>query len=205
MNVDFYYDVVSPNAYLCHRVLPQIAAQTGARFRYIPCLLGGIFKATGNLPPFVTYAKVKGKMPYEDLEIKRFVARHGIDDFKWNPHFPINSLLPMRVAVAADRAGHGAAFVQACLPAMWEAGQNLSDAQVLQDTLIAAGLDGGALVAAAADGAVKQGLIDNTQAAVDRGVFGVPTFFVGDEMYFGKERLGQIEDDITRQMGVTGE
>ena len=193
--VDFIFDFGSPNAYLAWKVLPDIAARTGARVNLIPCLLGGIFKATNNRSPAQAFAEVKGKLAYEGLETRRFVARHGLTAFRFNPHFPVNTLLIMRGLIAARRAGVGEAYLAAVEAAMWEAGEKMDDPEVVRRVLDAAGLPGEALIAATQDPEVKAELVANTEAAVARGVFGIPTFFVGDEMFFGKDRLGQVEDE----------
>ncbi len=199
VTIDFIFDFGSPNAYLSEQVLPAITERTGAAVRRIPCLLGGIFKATSNAPPMVTFAGVKGKLAYEGLETRRFVETHGLTAFRSNPHFPVNTLLIMRGVVAARRAGVEEAYVAVVLAAMWEAGEKLDDPEVVRRVLDAGGLDGAALIAATQDPEVKAELLANTEAAVERGVFGIPTFFVGDAMFFGKDRLGQVEVEATRQ------
>lgn len=199
VTIDFIFDFGSPNAYLAGQVLPAIAERTGARVNLIPCLLGGIFKATGNQSPATAFGAVKGKLAYEGLETRRFVARHGLTRFRGNPHFPVNTLLIMRGLVAARRAGAGEPYLAAVQAAMWEAGEKMDDPEVVRRVLDAAGLDGAALIAATQDPEVKAELIANTEAAVARGVFGIPTFFVGAEMFFGKDRLGQVEEEARAQ------
>jgi 2-hydroxychromene-2-carboxylate isomerase len=193
---EFIFDFASPNAYLVHKVLPEVEARTGASFDYVPCLLGGIFKATGNQAPMVANAHIPAKMAYDMLEMRRFVARHGLTRFQMNPHFPVNTLLLMRIAVAAKRDGPFAPFVDAAFTAMWEEGRKMDDPAVVADVLAAAGLTADALLAAAAEPGVKAGLIANTERAVARGAFGIPTVFVGEDMWFGKERLGQVEEAL---------
>ena len=197
-SIDFIFDFGSPNAYLAWKVLPAIAARHGARVALLPCLLGGIFKATGNQAPGVAFSGVKGKLDYEMLEMRRFIAAHGLEAFRFNPHFPVNTLLLMRGQIAAQRAGIGEAYLDAMLKGMWEDGLKLDDPEVFVATANAAGLDGAALLAATGDPEVKGKLIANTEAAVARGVFGIPTFFVGTEMFFGKERLGQVEAELAK-------
>ena len=192
--IEFIFDFGSPNAYLAWKVLPGVAERTGATVNLIPCLLGGIFKLTNNRSPMEAFGEVKGKLAYEQLETRRFVARHGLTDFAFNPHFPVNTLLIMRGLIAARHAGVESAYVAAVLAAMWESGEKMDDPAVVLRVLNAAGLDGEALIAATADPQVKGELVANTEAAVARGVFGIPTFFVGEEMFFGKDRLGQVED-----------
>lgn len=196
--IDFIFDFGSPNAYLAWKVLPEIAARQGAEVRLIPCLLGGIFKLTGNQAPMVAFGGIKGKMDYEMLETRRFIAAHGLSDFRFNPHFPVNTLLLMRGMVAAQRSGVGPVYLDAMLKGMWEQGLKLDDPAVFVATADAAGLDGAALLVATGDPEVKAELAANTDAAVARGVFGIPTFFVGDEIFFGKERLGQVEAELVK-------
>src|SRR4051794_2883036 len=192
--IDFIFDFGSPNAYLAWKVLPGITARTGAEGNIGPCLLGGIFKLTNNASPMVRFGDVKGKLAYEGLETRRFVARHGLTAFRSNPHFPVNTLLIMRGLIAARRAGVGEAYLAAVEAAMWENGEKMDDPEVVRRVLDAAGLDGAALIEKTQDPEVKAELVANTEAAVERGVFGIPTFFVGDEMFFGKDRLGQVEE-----------
>ena len=192
--IDFIFDFGSPNAYLAAKVLPGIAQRTGAAVNLIPCLLGGIFKATNNRSPGEAFGEVKGKLAYEGLETRRFVARHGIEGFRMNPNFPVNTLMIMRGLVAARRMGVGDRYLDVVQAAMWEAGEKMDDPQVVARVLTTGGLDAGALLEATQDPAVKAELVANTEAAVARGVFGIPTFFVGDEMFFGKDRLGQVEE-----------
>jgi 2-hydroxychromene-2-carboxylate isomerase len=194
--IEFVFDFGSPNAYLAYRALPPILARTGARLAISPCLLGGIFKATGNKAPSIAYAAIKGKFDYEVLEMRRFIARHRLAKFRLNPHFPVNTLMLMRGFVAAREAGADAAYLEMGLEGMWEEGLKLDDRDVLARRIDAGGLDSASLLAAAETDPVKQKLADNTAAAVARGVFGIPTFFVGDEMFFGKERLGQVEEAV---------
>ena len=196
--IDFIFDFGSPNAYLAWKVLPGVAARAGAEVNLVPALLGGIFKATGNRSPGEAYAEVKGKLAYEGLETRRFVAKHGLGRFRPNPHFPVNTLLIMRGLVAARRMGLGEAYLAAVEAAMWEDGEKMDDPPVVARVLAAAGLDAEALLAATQDPQVKAELIANTEAAVARGVFGIPTFFVGEEMFFGKDRLGQVEEEALR-------
>ena len=196
--VEFIFDFGSPNAYLAHKVLPEIAARTGASIVLLPCLLGGIFKLTGNQAPTTAFGAIKGKLDYEMLETRRFIEAHGLSAFRFNPHFPVNTLLLMRGMVAAQGLGVGEVYLDAMLRGMWEEGLKLDDPAVFAAALDAAGLDGQALLAAAADPEVKARLAANTDAAVARGVFGIPTFFVGDEMFFGKERLGQVEAELAK-------
>ena len=195
-DVRFLFDFGSPNAYLAHHVIPGIEARTGARFAYEPVLLGGVFKATGNRSPMEAFGGIKNKLAYEGLETRRFVARHGLTRYAHNPHFPVNTLTIMRGAVAARTLGVFEAYVEAVFVAMWERGLKMDDPAVAAATLDEAGLPGETLLSSTQDPAVKEGLMANTTAAVEQGVFGLPTFFVGGEMWFGKDRLRDVEEAI---------
>ena len=192
--IEFIFDFGSPNAYLVHKVLPLVAKWHGVGIKYIPCLLGGIFKATGNQPPFAAFAEIKGKLAYEHLEMQRFADKHDLNAFKMNPHFPINTLTLMRGMVAAQHLGVASRYLDVILTGMWEDGEKLDDPVVLLACLNRGGLDGQRLLDLTNSSDIKAELVANTEAAVARGAFGIPTFFVGDEMFFGKERIGQIEE-----------
>jgi 2-hydroxychromene-2-carboxylate isomerase len=194
--LDFIFDFGSPNAYLAWKALPGVVARTGARVNVIPCLLGGLFKLTGNQSPMTAFGSVKGKLEYERLETQRFIDKHGITAFRFNPHFPVNTLLIMRGLLAARRVNMGDIFLETVLRAMWEDGKKMDDPAVVAEVLGTAGLDAKAILDATQDPGIKAELADNTNAAAARGAFGIPTFFVDDEMFFGKERLGQIEEQL---------
>ena len=196
--LEFLFDFASPNCWFAYRALPPMLAAAGARLEITPVLLGGVFKATNNQPPFVAFAQVKGKVDYERLEIRRFIEKHGLTQFRMNPHFPVNTLTLMRGFVAAREAEQGDAYLEAGLKGLWEEGLNLADPAVLAARLNEAGLDGAALLARAQAPEVKAQLAKSTEDAVARGVFGLPSFFVGKEMFFGKERLGQIEEELRK-------
>jgi len=197
--VEFLFDFGSPNAYLSHRVIPEIEARTGVRFAYVPVLLGGLFKLTGNQPPMIAFGNIKNKMPYEMLETRRFVARHKLDKFTMNPHFPVNTLQLMRAAVAAEADGALPAYVEAVYQHMWERPKKMDDPQIFRAALLESGLDAERLIARSQDQDVKDRLAANTQRAFERGAFGIPTFFVGDEIFFGKDRLRDVEEEIVAQ------
>ncbi len=197
--VQFMFDFGSPNAYLAHKVIPGIEARTGATIAYVPVLLGGVFKATGNRSPMEAFAGVPAKLAYEARERDRFVARHGLTRFAVNPHFPVNTLAIMRGAVAARRLGLFAPYVEAVFAGMWEQGRKMDDPAVIAQTLTAADLPAAPLMALTQDQAVKDELVASTNAAVQRGVFGSPSVFVGDELYFGKDRLTDVEAEILRR------
>ncbi len=192
--LEFIFDFASPNAYLSYQVIPGILARTGAELKLLPCLLGGIFKSTGNQAPMTAFGGVKGKLAYEALETDRFVKKHALTRYRFNPHFPVNTLLIMRGAAAAELEDVLIPYVDAVLPAIWENGLKMDDPDVVASVLDKAGL--GHLLPRTQEPEVKTRLIANTEAAVERGVFGIPTFFVGDDIFFGKERLGQVEEAL---------
>jgi len=192
--VDFIFDFASPNGYLSHKLVPEIEARTGATFNYIPALLGGIHKLTNNQPPMIAFGGVKGKLEYEQMEMARFVKKHKLDKYSFNPHFPVITLLIMRGLIAAEMDGQKMPYIEVVAKAMWEDGQKMDDPEVVAKVLAAGGLDAERLLARTQEQDVKQKLIENTQGAADRGVFGIPFFFIGDEGFFGKDRLGQVEE-----------
>lgn len=192
--IEFLYDFGSPNAYLAARVLPDIAERAGADIAWTPVLLGGVFKATGNVSPMQAFGHVKGKLEYEALERDRFIRRHGLDAFRFNPNFPVNTLMMMRIVVAAELQGLAQPCRDAFFKAMWEDGLKMDDPALIAEVLNRAGLDAAALMEGAQGQEAKSRLIANTEAAVARGVFGSPTFFVGADMFFGKERLDQVAE-----------
>lgn len=199
VKVEFYFDFGSPNAYLSHKVIPRIEARTGAAFAYVPVLLGGIFKLTGNQSPAMAFAGIRNKLAYDQREMQRFIARHGLTLYRMNPHFPVNTLQLMRGAVAAQEAGVFAAYVDAVYAAMWEQGLKMDDPAVFRQALVDAGLPADQLLALIQTDAVKGRLLSNTEAAVEAGAFGSPTFLVGSELFFGKDRLREVEEEIVAQ------
>ena len=199
--IDFYFDFGSPNAYLCLRVLSDIEARIGTVFVIKPVLLGGVFRATNNRSPFEALAGVPVKLAYENLEMRRFVERHGLADFRPNPFFRINTLAMMRGAHAAIKLGVIAPYIEAVVSGMWEQQLDMGQMEVLTGVLDAAGLPTADIVRESQTPEVKQALIDATQELVDRGGFGIPTFVVGDEMFFGKDRLRDVEAAFVAQAG----
>ena len=159
-------------------------------------LLGGVFKATGNRSPGEAFAGIRGKLEHDRLETVRFLRRHGITDYVRNPFFPVNTLRIMRGAAAAELDGTLAAYMDAVFHHMWAAPKKMSEPEVMRAALDEAGLDGAAILARTEDPAVKQKLIENTETSVARGAFGSPTFFIGNEMWFGKDRLRDMEEAI---------
>jgi 2-hydroxychromene-2-carboxylate isomerase len=191
--IELIFDFVSPNAYLVWQPLRELAARQAAQIKITPTFLGGMHKLTGNAPPFIRDAEVKGKNAYASLEMQRFIARHGLTAFKMNPRFPFNSVNLLRMLVSLEDESQ-IKFIDALTPAIWEKGLDVSDADAVAAALTAAGFDADSLNTKTQDAIIKQTLINNTERAVERGAFGIPTFFIGKEMFFGKERLGQIEE-----------
>ena len=197
--VEFLFDFGSPNAYFCHKVLPAMAQRTGQPMTYVPILLGGIFKLANNRSPMEAFADIPKKRAYDRLEIQRFIRKHQLHAFQMNPHFPVNTLMMMRGAVAAQQLDCLAPYADAMFAAMWERALNMADAEQFQSVLQQAGLDAAAITAAIQTPEVKNQLLATTQNAYDRGCFGSPTFFVGGEMFFGKDRLREVEEEIQAQ------
>ena len=195
-NIESLFDFASRNVYLSYHVLTGVAQRHGALLTLNPVLLGGLFKLTNNQAPMVAFGEVKGKLDYDMLETQRFITAHRLDKFKFNPHFPINTIMLMRGFIAAQQLGVVDEYVAVTLSAMWEQEHNMGDPEVATGVWQSAGLDAAALVEAIQTQPVKDALLRNTQQAAERGAFGVPTFFVGDEMFFGKERIIQIEEMI---------
>ena len=192
----FMFDFGSPNAFLSNEAIPAIERRTGVKFEYIPVLLGGIFKATNNRSPAETLAGVKNKPAFLALETERFVRRFGVRPYHWNPFFPVNTLNLMRAAVAAQLEGVFERYIDAAFHHMWVEPKKMDDPEVATEALTASGLDAARLLARAQQPEVKARLIENTQMAVERGAFGSPTFFVGNEMFFGKEQLREVEEMV---------
>jgi 2-hydroxychromene-2-carboxylate isomerase len=202
LKVEFHFDFGSPNAYLAERVLPGIEQRTGVKFEYVPVLLGGVFKATGNASPAETLRGIKNKQDYQTLEMQRFIRRHNITAFKSNPFFPVNTLMLMRGAIAAQFEGVFEPYFRAAYHHMWEEPKKMDDVEVFRSAFKASGLDVDRLMARAQQDDVKKKLIDNTSDAVARGSFGSPTFFVGKEKFFGKDQLRDVEESIVEQLGA---
>ncbi|TWT09425.1 2-hydroxychromene-2-carboxylate isomerase [Reyranella sp. CPCC 100927] len=194
--VEFHFDFGSPNAYLCHLVIPDIEKRTGARIEYVPILLGGVFKLTGNRSPAESLAGIKNKPDYEQIEMDRFLKRHAITRYKRNPFFPVNTLMLMRGAVAAQTLGIFERYVDEVYRHMWAEPKKMDDPAVLRAALDESALPTAQLFELVQRQDVKDRLMANTQRSVERGTFGSPTFFVGDEIYFGKDRLRDVEEAI---------
>ena len=196
--VEFHFDFGSPNAYLAHKLILGIEQRSGAAFVYVPILLGGVFKLTNNAAPMVQFKDVKNKLAYQRLEFQRFIDKHGLKQFRWNPHFPVNTVQIMRGAIVAQMDGNLMPYVDAVFHHMWEAPKKMDDPAVIRAALEESGIDAARILARVQHQDVKDALLRNTEASVARGSFGAPTFFVGDEMYFGKDRLREVEEAITQ-------
>lgn len=199
--VELIFDFVSPNAYLVWWPLRELINRSGAELDVFPVFLGGMHKLTGNAPPMIRDADVKGKVEYSMLEMTRFIAKHQLTDYKLHPQFPFNSITLQRMLFAADQDGRGVQFVESLLRPIWEDGIDITDPEAIGAAVSAGGFDAGDLYARSQTDEVKQGLVANTSDAVERGAFGIPTMFIGPkggdtEMFFGKERLDQIEDEL---------
>ena len=192
----FLFDFGSPNAFLAHQAIPAIEARINTKFEYIPVLLGGVFKATNNRSPAEAFAGIRNKREFHEVETQRFLKRFGVAPYVMNPHFPVNTLNLMRGAIAAQSEGVFEKYVEAAFHHMWREPKKMDDPEIAMAALNASGLDAAKLFARAQEPEVKAKLVANTQDAVERGAFGSPTFFVGDEMFYGKEQLREIEDLI---------
>jgi 2-hydroxychromene-2-carboxylate isomerase len=190
----FLFDFGSPNAFLCHEALPAVEKRIGIKFEYVPVLLGGIYKATNNKPPIVTLVGIKNKLEFLEHETERFARRYQVTVPKRNPFSPVNTLTLMRAAVAAQLDGVFESYVEAAFFHMWIEPKEMSNPEIARKALTESGIDAEKLFARAQNAEVKRRLIENTESAVERGAFGAPTFFVGDEMFFGKDQLRDIED-----------
>ena len=196
VKVEFHFDFGSPNAYLAHLVIPEIERRTGAKFDYVPVLLGGVYKLTGNRSPAESLVGIKNKPQYERLETTRFIERHGITGFRHNPFFPVNTLTIMRGAIAAQEVGVFVRYVDEIYRHMWSEPKKLDDPAVLRAALLESGFNAERLGELVQDADIKARLLDNTERSVERGTFGSATFFVGDEIFFGKDRLRDVEEMI---------
>ena len=197
MRVEFHFDFGSPNAYLSHLVIPALEKRTGVELEYVPVLLGGVFKLTGNRSPAESFAGIKNKPQYEQLEMDRFIRRHGITRFRMNPYFPVNTLAVMRGALAARSLGVFDRYVDEVYRHMWAEPKKLDDPAVLHAALTESGLDAERILALIETREIKDELLENTRRSVERGTFGSPTFYVGDEIFFGKDRLRDVEEMIS--------
>jgi 2-hydroxychromene-2-carboxylate isomerase len=202
LKAEFHFDFGSPNAYLAELVLPEIERRTGVKFKYVPVLLGGLYKATGNLSPGESLRGIKNKPEYNELETQRFLRRHNITKYERNPFFPVNTLMLMRGVVAAQFENLFEPYFRAAYHHMWVEPKKMDDPQVFREAFLSSGLDIDRIIARAQQDEVKKKLIENTNAAAARGSFGSPTFFVGNEIFFGKDRLREVEEEIVAQLGA---
>jgi len=188
--VEFYFDLGSPATYLAYTQLPKICADAQSELTYIPMLLGGVFKATGNASPAMIPAK--GRYMFKDLD--RFAKRYGVQ-LRFNPHFPINTLILMRAVTGMQmhQPQRFAGFVDCLFKALWVEGRNLNDPQTVAAVLTESGFDPQETMALTNDESVKAALKENTEAAIKRGVFGAPSMFIGDQLFFGQDRLDFVE------------
>src|SRR6202051_94452 len=187
LKVEFQFDFGSPNAYLAELALPAIERRTGVKFDYVPVLLGGVYKATNNMSPAESLRGIKNKPEYQALETRRFIARHHITTFKTNPFFPVNTLMLMRGAVAAQFENMFEPYFRAAYHHMWEDPKKMDDLEVFRDAFILSGIDIDRLITRAQQDDVKKKLIDNTADAVARGSFGSPALFLGAGKFFWQE------------------
>ena len=192
--IDFYFDFASPNAYLSHKVMQAIKQKYDVELKYTPVLLGGIFKATNNNPPMEQFFGVLNKNEYQSIEMQRFIERHDLQSFQMYPHFPVISLQIIRGAVAAEMDGYLEEYIDKVVVKMREEPKKMDDPEVIKAAFEESGFDSEKLMAQMQDPEVKAKLISNTEEAVKKGVFGIPTFFVDDEMYFGKDTIWMIEE-----------
>jgi len=196
MKVDFIYDVATPNGYLAHKVVPEFEKRTNTTFNYIPCLAGGIFKLTNNTPPLIANADVKNKSDYFFIEMERFIKKHDLKLFKQNSYFPQNSLYVQRGAIAAKKLGIFDKYLECTMSAMWEKDLNIQDKDILKQSLVDYGIKCDEIFELIETQACKDELIENTSWAVKKGAFGIPTFLIDDQIFFGKDHMNQLEDYI---------
>jgi 2-hydroxychromene-2-carboxylate isomerase len=185
---DFFYDFGSPYTYLVHKLLPDIEARAGATATYKPMLLGGVFKATGNMSPI----HVPSKLAYQTADIARCVQHHGLS-YLHNPHFPVMTISLMRGAIFAAGKPYEKTYIDTVFDAMWIEGRKMDDPETIFEVLSSADLPAAEIIAGTQEPQIKSALIAATQDAVDRGAFGAPTLFVDSEMFFGKDALLDLE------------
>jgi 2-hydroxychromene-2-carboxylate isomerase len=194
--VEFHFDFGSPNAYLSHLLIPDIEKRTKTKFEYVPVLLGGVFKLTNNRSPADSMRGIRNKPEYERLEMRRFIERHGITRFQSNPFFPVNTLALMRGAIAARSLGIFERYVDEIYRHMWAEPKKMDDPEIMRAAFTESQLPTDRILELSATPAVKDELMENTRLSVERGTFGSPTFYVGDEIFFGKDRLREVEEMI---------
>ena len=199
MNVDFIFDFASPNAYLCHKAIIELERNHEIKFNYVPCLLGGLMKLSNNQPPMIAFGEIPNKMKYEfDTAFNRFMREYKIENFKMNEHFPVNTISLIRGAIVAQKHNFFNDYVEIVLSGMWEHSLKLDSPAALHQLLAEHDCHADLVIEEIAKDETKAELIANTNNAVEKGAFGIPTFFVGDEMFFGKESLRELKDLATK-------
>jgi 2-hydroxychromene-2-carboxylate isomerase len=196
--VEFHFDFGSPNAYLSHRAIPSIEKRTGVKFTYVPVLIGGVYKATGNASPAVTLQGIKNKGEYQNVEMERFLIKHNITDYNRNPFFPVNTLQVMRGAIFAQTQDYYERYIHEIYQHMWCEPKKMDEPEIIRSAFEESGLPAAAIFEGMQDPIIKQILIDNTNRSVEMGAFGSPTFFVENEIFFGKDKLIDVEDEIIK-------
>ena len=195
MNVDFIFDFESPNAYLCHKAIQNLEKTHDIKFNYIPCLLGGIMKLSNNQPPMVTLADIPNKLKYEfDTAFNRFMKEHNITKFKMNEHFPVNTISLIRGAIVAQKNDFFESYVEIVLSGLWEQSLKLDTPEALHELLNNNDCYPDLVIEGIAKDEIKAELIANTSEAVEKGAFGIPTFFVENEMFYGKDSLRELKE-----------
>ena len=195
MNVDFIFDFASPNAYLCHKAIQNLEKTHDIKFNYIPCLLGGIMKLSNNQPPMVTLADIPNKLKYEfDTAFNRFMKEHNITKFKMNEHFPVNTISLIRGAIVAQKNDFFESYVEIVLSGLWEQSLKLDTPEALHELLNNNDCYPDLVIEGIAKDEIKAELVANTSEAVEKGAFGIPTFFVENEMFYGKDSLRELKE-----------
>ena len=195
MNVDFIFDFASPNAYLCHKAIQNLETTHDIKFNYVPYLLGGIMKLSNNQPPMITLAEIPNKMKYEfDTAFNRFMREHSITKFKMNEHFPVNTISLIRGAIVAQKNDFFDSYVEIVLSGLWEQSLKLDSPEALHALLIEHGCHADLVIEGIAKDEIKEELIANTSEAAKKGAFGIPTFFVKAEMFYGKDTLRELKE-----------
>ncbi len=195
MDVDFIFDFASPNAYLCHKAIQNLEKTHDIKFNYIPCLLGGIMKLSNNQPPMITLAEIPNKSKYEfDTAFNRFMREHDITKFKMNEHFPVNTISLIRGAIVAQKNNFFDSYVESVLSGLWEQSLKLDTPEALSDLLVKNNCHADLVIEGIASDEIKAELIANTSEAVEKGAFGIPTFFVNNEMFYGKDTLRELKE-----------
>ncbi len=199
MKIEFYFDFGSPNSYLSHLVIPKIEQRNKVKFDYVPILLGGIFKLTGNVSPAESLKGIRNKREYAEIETNRFLKKNKIENYKFNPNFPINTLSLMRGAIYAMQKSYYNSYINCIFEHMWAKPKKLDELNEFEAVLKDHKLPFHEILEGIRDQKIKESLLNKTSLAVERGVFGSPTFFVENEIYFGKDRLEEVESVIKKR------